>query len=273
MSPVTPSALNKKAGQRGRIILLDGMNMVRRIYAACSRHSEHNALEQTLSRCTQTLNRVVKQHRPTHALCVFDGDQPNWRRDLLANYKISRKGMPSALKLGLEQIQEAFWQMGVDSLLSESDEADDLIATLSSKSCHHADVIIISTDHGFGQLLSPQVHQWDCFARQFLDINFYQQRYQLHPHQLPLFNALVGSNSHDIKGIKGVGAKTASSLLNRYTTIDALLRADDIPEKISLKLHEQQEKLHTNFKILTYRTEIPLGFSMSDIRYQRASHD
>jgi protein Xni len=253
---------------RARLLLVDGLNLIRRIYAACTKDTQHNPLDQTRTRSAQALQRLLLEHKPSHALCVFDGEQPNWRRQLYPAYKTNRKPMPEALRDHLDEIQQQFWQLGVDSLLSQQEEADDLIASISIKAAYHLEVIIISTDHGYGQLLSSQIKQWDPFLRRSLDQHFYQQRYGIEPSLLPLYSALVGSNSHNIKGIPGIGAKTAASLLNRYSDINSLLNAEDIADKIKTNLRDATNTLATNYRILTFNSSIPLGFSMRDIRYQ-----
>ncbi|GAA5219178.1 5'-3' exonuclease H3TH domain-containing protein [Corallincola platygyrae] len=255
---------------KGKLLLIDGMNLIRRIYAACERSNSSQPVEQAIQRSKQTLHRLLQQHRPSHALCVFDGQEKNWRTELLPSYKANRKPIPQPLSNALDQFQQAFWQLGVDSLLSESDEADDLIATITAKASNHLPVVIVSTDHGYGQLIGAAISQWDCFLRQYLDEQFYREKYAIQPGLLPLFVSLVGSHSHNIKGVKGVGKKTAANLLQHIQEPSDIWRDVIDDPKLAQKLRESADIIDINFRILNYKKDIPLGFSMSEIRYSGA---
>ncbi|MCV5889193.1 flap endonuclease Xni, partial [Escherichia coli] len=77
---------------------------------------------------------------------------------------------------GLDAIQQAWWEQGIDSLLSEGDEADDLVATLATKVASHGEkVTIVSTDKGYCQLLSPTLQIRDYFQHRWLDEPFIEK--------------------------------------------------------------------------------------------------
>jgi len=127
------------------LILIDALNLIRRVYAVQERpfiqiKQDHDdklsasTLKQVLFNTQKTsvnaLIKIIGQHQPTHALAVFDSQQPCWRYQLFEGYKKGRKKMPDHLANKLVDIQDAFMDQGVDSLTSDEDEADDLIATL-----------------------------------------------------------------------------------------------------------------------------------------------
>ena len=109
--------------------------------------------------------------------------------------------MPTELREGLNELQDAFWECGVDALLSQTDEADDLIATLATGIAQHgARATIISTDKGFCQLICPQIQIRDYFNKRWLDATFVEQQYGVAPTQLVDFWALTGIGGSNIKG-------------------------------------------------------------------------
>jgi len=137
-------------------------------------------LQASCQRLQQTVRTILSEVNPSHVVAVFDGDSPSWRHQLYPAYKAGRSPMPPELANGMEQLQDSLWQCGVDSLLSEGDEADDLVATLNHKLAgHQQEVTLISTDKGFCQLLDSGIHIRDYFNRRWLDHAFVEQEYGL----------------------------------------------------------------------------------------------
>ena len=123
------------------LVLIDALNLIRRIYAVQERpfvqsksqldgelatKTQTQVLFNTQQACTKALSNILSYLQASHALVVFDSQQPCWRYQLYADYKKGRKKMSSHLANKLPAIQDAFMALGVDSLLSEEDEADDL---------------------------------------------------------------------------------------------------------------------------------------------------
>ena len=175
--------------------------------------------------------------------------------------------MSPSLENKLPNIQDAFLQLGVDSLVSEEDEADDLIATLATKmALHGKNVTIISTDKGFLPLLSPTIHIYDYFNRRYLDEQHVKDKFDIKPSQLIDLWTLTGDNTNKIPGVAGIGQITAASLLNQYGSLSAVLKSDEIKQKIKEKLNNSSEQIALSRKLLTLKQNIPLGFNLKDIR-------
>jgi protein Xni len=231
------------------LILIDALNLIRRIYAVQERpfsqikHHDGDGLSvstqkqvtfNTQKTCVNALIKIIKQHNPSHALAVFDSQQPCWRYQLFNGYKKGRKKMPKFLADKLTEIQDAFMAQGVDSLTSDEDEADDLIATLAIKMALHGQkVTIISTDKGYLPLLNPNIHLYDYFNRRYLDKEYVQNKFNVKSSQLIDFWTMTGDNTNKIAGVSGIGQINAAKLLNEYGSLKAILNATDL--KPSLK--------------------------------------
>jgi len=264
------------------LILIDALNLIRRIYAVQERPFIHNSssdsndlsastkkqvLFNTQKACVAALNKIISEHQPTHALAIFDSQQPCWRYQLYSGYKQGRKKMPEHLALQLADIQDAFMEQGVDSLISDEDEADDLIATLAVKMALHGQkVTIISTDKGFLSLLSQNVVLYDHFNRRYLDENHIKAKFDVKASQLIDLWTLTGDNTNKIPGVPGIGQVTAARLLNQYGSLKALLSADDLKENIKDKLEDNKEEMKLARQLLTLKKDIPLGFNLKAIR-------
>ncbi len=268
------------------LVLIDALNLIRRIYAVqerpfvqikhqsddkLSEKTQQQVLFNTQQACTKALDNILKSQQASHAIAVFDSQKPCWRYKLYPDYKKGRKKMSSYLANELSNIQDAFLALGVDSLISEEDEADDLIATLATKMALHGQhVTIISTDKGFLSLLSPHIHVYDYFNRRYLDEAYVKDKFNIKPTQLIDLWTLTGDNTNKIPGVAGIGQITAASLLNEHGSIGALLRNDNIKATIQEKLNSSEEQMTISKKLLTLKQNIPLGFNLKDIRLDKA---
>lgn len=266
------------------LILIDALNLIRRIYAVQERPfkqikltadnqlsptTQKQVLFNTQQSCVNALVKIIENQQPTHALAVFDSEKPCWRYKLFEDYKKGRTKMPEPLSSKLADIQDAFMELGVDSLTSDEDEADDLIATLAIKMAQHGQqVTIISTDKGFLPLLRPTINVYDYFNRRYLDEVYVQSKFNVKHFQLIDFWTLTGDNTNKIEGVNGIGQVTASKLLNQYGSLNGILKAEDLKPSIAKELAQSKDKIALANKLLTLKKDIPLGFNLKDIRLE-----
>jgi len=131
---------------------------------------------------------------------------------------------------------------------------------------------IISTDKGFCQLICPQIQIRDYFNKRWLDAAFVEQQYGVAPAQLVDFWALTGIGGSNIKGVPGIGPKTATQLLQQYGDLASLLAAcqQEDAAKALLKLHQHQDEALLAQRLVRLQRDIPLGFNLREIRYPPA---
>ncbi|WP_311567791.1 flap endonuclease Xni [Photobacterium arenosum] len=252
------------------LVVIDALNLIRRVHAAQPGEPD---IASTSKVCCQALSKIIAISQPTHIVAVFDhhGDDRGWRAELLPNYKEGRKPMPPELQTGMEQIQDDFMALGVDSLLSDGDEADDLIATLALKVADHGGkVTIVSTDKGYCQLLRPTVMIRDYFQQRWLDSPFIAKEFGVRPEQLPDYWGLAGISSSKIPGVPGIGPKAACELLQLYPDLDSILSADNLPEKWRKKIAPNKDSARASKAVARLKTDLELGFNLQDIRFQLA---
>ncbi len=260
------------------LVIIDAMNLIRRVHSA---QPDPADIARTAHISARALQKIIAHTSPTHIVAVFDNlnEDKGWRADYIPHYKQGRKPMPEALKQGLNQIQDAFMALGVDSLLSEGDEADDLIATLATKVAAHqikapqqqTKVTIVSTDKGYCQLLSPAIQIRDYFQERWLDEVFIQKEFGILSSQLTDYWGLVGISATSVSGVPGIGAKSAKTLLNQYVSIEALYEAiEEVAPKWQKKLIDAKEQAFTSKKVASLKTDVLLGFNLQDIRFKQS---
>ncbi|UXI01820.1 flap endonuclease Xni [Photobacterium sp. TY1-4] len=252
------------------LVIIDALNLIRRVHAAQPGEPD---VQNTARVCCQALSKIINVSQPSHIVAVFDheGDDRGWRAELLPHYKEGRKPMPPELQAGMDVIQDAFMALGVDSLLSDGDEADDLIATLALKVADRGQqVTIVSTDKGYCQLLRPTLRIRDYFQQRWLDSRFIEQEFGVRPEQLSDYWGLAGISTSKIPGVPGIGPKAAVELLSNYPNLEAILAADDLPAKWQKKIDAHREQAMICKQVAALKTELQLGFNLQDIRFQQA---
>jgi protein Xni len=250
------------------LVIIDALNLIRRVHAA---QPDPDDIARTITTTTRTLNRVIQEAKPTHIVAVFDHhlNDRGWRGDLLPSYKEGRKPMPAVLQQNLDSIQQAWWELGIDSLLSNGDEADDLVATLAVKvASHNEKVTIISTDKGYCQILSPTLQIRDYFQQRWLDTPFIAKEFGVQPEQLADYWGLTGISSSQVSGIPGIGPKAAKEILTQFPTIEAAYASAELAQKYRKKLDQHIEIARVCRQVASLKTDIELGFNLQDLRFE-----
>jgi protein Xni len=258
-----------------RLLLVDGLNLIRRVYAAQPGPDGPEKADGGRVSCAQSLERALREVEPSHALIVLEGAEPTWRHRLFPGYKAGHAPMPEALAAALPSYREAFAALGVNSFELAGNEADDVIATLAVKLAAAGGVaVILSTDKIFLQLLSDSIQVRDHFARRDFDRAFVAERFGVEPERLRDLLALAGDSTSSISGVPGVGPKTAAKLLAAHGSLDAILEAAargtaaaPFTERLAATLVAHADDARLARRLLELRTELELGLNLMDLRY------
>ena len=117
-----------------RVLLIDGLNLIRRVYAGVPAADDPGSRHDTIARsCVLSLQRALRLQPATHVVCVMDSRSPSWRLKAYPDYKKNRAPMPDELRDCLPTILDAFRNVGVRASEVESLEADDVIATIACR--------------------------------------------------------------------------------------------------------------------------------------------
>jgi protein Xni len=253
-------------------LIVDGLNLIRRVYAATPDAESSSHFEAALGATVQSLRRALAEASPTHAVVVFDGTEPTFRHSLYPEYKAGRKPMPEALRVGLDRYPVEFAKLGVSSVSKPGVEADDVVATLAAGvAAHDGDAIILSTDTAFCQLVSPRVRVRDHFQKRALDENYIKEKFGVRPGDLVDLWALAGSSTTHTPGVPGVGVKTAARLLAEHGSLERVLdSASAVKGKLGESLRTNVELARLSQKLARLRVDLPLGWNLKAFRYRRS---
>lgn len=224
-----------------------------------------NAIYGFLSMTTKLLREI----RPDYVAFCFDLATPSFRKALDQRYKANRSEMPEDLVPQVPWFRRLSEAMGVACFDKEGYEADDLIGSLArfgeSQAC---DVVIVSGDKDFGQLVSPQITLYDTMKDVRLDRNGVREKWGVWPEQMIDYLAIVGDSSDNIPGVAGIGPKGAVKLLDEYGRLEEVYsRLDQIkPEGTQRKLRESRDEAFLSQKLVTIVTDLPVVQSLDELR-------
>jgi len=206
-------------------------------------------------------------HKPTHFAVIFDSAKKNFRNDIYSEYKANRSETPEDLAPQFEYIRKAVKAFSLPSVELINYEADDLIATYAKQIVDAgAKVTIISSDKDLMQLISEKIRLYDPMKNKVLGENEVFEKFGVKPNQVIDVQSLAGDPSDNIPGVPGIGVKTAAALINKYKTLDVLLKnIDEIPQ------NKRRETLLTNKdqailskKLVTLKKDVPVKENPDD---------
>ncbi len=267
--------LNDKPARASRLFLVDGNGlMFRAFYALPEDISTSDGLPtNALLGFANMLWKLVADYRPAGVLVTWD-ERPTRRLELDPDYKASRKPTPDLLSEQRPYFRPLVEAFGYRNLSVEGREADDVIGTLS-RLADEAGVptCIVSTDRDAFQLVSDRV----CLMmtpRGVSDVQVYtpalvEARLGVPPSAVPDLIGLKGDTGDDIKGVPGIGDKTAADLLRQFGSLDAVYdRIAEVPGvKRRESLLEHREVAELSRVLGTIVRDIPEldGFDINSI--------
>ena len=152
-------------------------------------------------------------------------------------------------------------------------EADDLIATYAKKIIKEgAKVTVISSDKDLMQLVSDNIRLYDPMKSKVLGEKEVFEKFGVKPHQVIDVQSLAGDSSDNIPGVPGIGIKTAAELINKYKTLDVLLKkADEIPQnKRRETLLANKDKALLSKQLVTLKDDVPVKDDLKSFVLQEA---
>ncbi|MBR1416365.1 MAG: DNA polymerase I [Bacilli bacterium] len=265
-----------------KVILVDGNNLLFRSYYATAYTG--NVMKNSKGFPTNALygfilmmNKIIEEEKPEYIAVAFDIGK-NFRKQKYETYKAGRAQTPDELKLQMPIARTILDAMGIKYFEIEPYEADDIIGTLAKEAeCDKDfDATIISSDKDLLQLISNQVDVKLLKQKDYIryDHDKFVEDWGFEPIRMIDFKALAGDPSDNILGVKGIGEKTAISLLTKYDTIEDIYEhIDEINGKLKDKLQEDKENAFISKEIATIYKEVPIDKDFNKMKYLGANEE
>ncbi|GAB1482374.1 hypothetical protein MASR2M78_11890 [Treponema sp.] len=221
-----------------------------------------------------------KKHKPIHLAAVFDSRVPTFRHEMYPEYKATRQKTPEDLHDQVPLVEEALRALGIPILSADRYEADDLIATLAEKARAEGRICyIISSDKDLLQLVGNGIYQLRPGKSgpagagssgagknpkganyEFVGPAEVKAEWGVEPSAVLDFLSLIGDASDNVSGVKGIGEKTASKLLSRYTSLDGIYaNIAGIEGSVGRKLAEGRKSAYFSKSLISLATDAPTG--------------
>lgn len=251
------------------IYLIDGTSYIYRAFYALGRLSSPSGMPtNAIYGFVQMLLKVVRDRNPDYLCVVFDPPGPTHRHQLYDQYKAHRQKAPEDLVVQIPYIRQLVECHGIHQLEVSGYEADDVIASIVSRTAGEGHrVVIVSSDKDLHQLIKdPWICQWDPQRdRTFLEATV-MERFGVSPRQILDYLSLTGDSSDNIPGVKGIGDKTARVLIQNWDSLDRLYdHLDEItPRGLQDKLRSGKDQAYLSRQLLSLRYDTPIDFNLSD---------
>jgi DNA polymerase-1 len=214
--------------------------------------------------------------KPTHFAVIFDSARKTFRNDIYSDYKANRSEAPDDLAPQFEYIRKSVLAFNLPSVELMNYEADDLIATYVDEILTiGAKVTIVSSDKDLMQLYKKNVRIFDPMKNKFILEEDIFNKFGVVASKVIDVQALAGDSSDNVPGVPGIGVKTAAELINKYGTLEKLLKsADEIKQnKRRETLIENKDKALISKQLVTLMHDAPVNQKLEDFRLKEIDKD
>ena len=214
--------------------------------------------------------------KPTHFAVIFDSARKTFRNDIYSDYKANRSEAPDDLAPQFEYIRKSVLAFNLPSVELMNYEADDLIATYVDEILTiGAKVTIVSSDKDLMQLYKKNVRIFDPMKNKFILEEDIFNKFGVDASKVIDVQALAGDSSDNVPGVPGIGVKTAAELINKYGTLEKLLKsADEIKQnKRRETLIENKDKALISKQLVTLKHDAPVNQKLEDFRLKEIDKD
>ena len=214
--------------------------------------------------------------KPTHFAVIFDSARKTFRNEIYSDYKANRSEAPDDLAPQFEYIRKSVLAFNLPSVDLPNYEADDLIATYVDQILKKgAKVTIVSSDKDLMQLYKKGVRIFDPMKNKFITDDDVVKKFGVDASKVIDVQSLAGDSSDNVPGVPGIGVKTAAELINKYGTLENLLKsAHEIKQnKRRETLIENKDKALISKKLVTLDHNSPVNRELSEFKLQNIDKD
>jgi len=246
------------------LLLIDANSLIHRAYHALPPLTAKDGTPAgALYGIARMMNKIAREEHPEYVAACFDRPEPTFREEQYKEYKAQRPPTAPELISQLIAAQDLFKALGIRVFEQATFEADDCIATLVRRFASEKDlrIVILTGDRDTLQLVEGDHIVVRAPRKGITDATIYDEptvraEYGISPRQIIDYKALSGDHSDNIKGVPGVGPKTATALLSKYETVEDILAHPEDPA--AAKIIAQKEAALQSKWLVILREDAPL---------------
>ncbi len=255
-----------------KLVIIDGNSiMYRSFYALPLLANSEGEFSNAIYGFAMQIINIINNIKPKYMVVAFDAGKHTFRNDLFDGYKATRKPMPDELREQIVPLKEMLKLMNIVTVEKEGIEGDDIIGIVSKKFLD-TETIIVTGDRDSFQLVDDATSVY--FTKKgtsdvkIIDVKTLKQEYGVTPKQFIDLKALQGDASDNIPGVAGVGPKTATDLILKYSSIENLYEhIDEIPGKLKEKLEQNKDMAFLSKELATILTKGDIDLKLEDCKF------
>ena len=214
-----------------------------------------------------------KADGPTHLAVILDASGKSFRNDIYPEYKANRPPPPEDLKPQFPLIRDATRAFSLPCIEEMGLEADDLIASYARAAAERGwDVTIVSSDKDLMQLVGPcgegRIDMLDTMKNVRIGIPEVEEKFGVAPNLVGDVLALMGDSVDNVPGIRGIGPKTATKLIQDHGNLEAALAAASEMKASKLRdnLIEHADMARLSRVLVQLKEDCPLPMALDDFK-------
>src|SRR5579875_991840 len=260
------------------LYLVDGSGYIfRAFYALPQLNNSRGLPTNAVYGFARMLLKLLKDAHPARLAIVFDSPKKTFRDDLFESYKANRIVPPNDLVVQIPYIHRLVEAFRIKSLILDGYEADDLIGTLAARAARQRlDTVIVTADKDFMQLVGPHVTLWDTMRDKRTGVREVRDKLGVEPKAVVDLMALTGDPIDNIKGVPGIGEKTASALIQKFGSLDNLLaHLDEVhnlnirgAKKLGQLIAQHHDDIVLARKLVRIDTQAPIEVDLGDLAFE-----
>lgn len=254
-----------------KIVVMDGNSVLNRAFYGIRLLSNHQGLyTNAIYGFLSTYFKLMEEEGPDRLFVCFDRKEKTFRHQQYPAYKAQRQGMPDELAMQLPVLKELLDAMGIVCYELAGYEADDLLGTISLRCAQHGDeCVVVTGDKDSLQLIGDGVTvrlvttKMGQSSTRLMDEAAFREEYGFDPIRLIDLKSLMGDASDNIPGVKGIGQKTATALIQQFGSLDGVYEhLDDsaIKKGVRDKLLHDRENAYLSYQLATIDRQAPMDF-------------
>ncbi len=257
------------------LLLIDGNAIIHRAFHALPSFKTKDGFPtNAIFGFISVLNKAICDYQPNYLVVCFDTPVPTFRKKIFKKYQAQRPKLENDLVIQIPIIKQALKIAGIFQIEKAGFEADDLIGTISHLFNENGiRVLILSGDRDILQLVDQNIYvitpQIGYIKGKIYDKESVMDKFNITPKQIPDFKALVGDQSDNYKGAKGIGPKNAVKLLKKFGTIDGVFKnLEKIEKKTSEILKQYKDDIILSHQLAKIITNLPLDIEIDKTRFR-----
>lgn len=253
------------------LYLIDGHALAYRMYFALTAGGSSQRWQTSKGEPTagiygfaRELIRVLEQEKPEYLAVAFDVGK-TFRDDIFPEYKATREKMPDDLRSQIERIREMVDLFNIPRLEMDGYEADDVLGTVARLAAEQGlGVKIITGDRDLLQLVNERTAVYLAGDNQtYITDADVIAKLGVRPNQVVDYKAIVGDTSDNIPGVKGVGEKTATALLEKFETLDNIYaNLEQVEKRWQGKFEASKETAYMSRDLARIETNLNMKFDL-----------